>query len=478
MKIRFGLVLTLATGFGLSACAGGASSGGSTPAPAVSGTGGQLLQQGERPRQTEETRAAQRALDQAESTENEAEAKALYEEALTNAQAAIAADSTNPLGHLQAGIAAIGLGRYREADAHLDRAEELRPIYQLETDGMRERAWINLYQEAAPLVNTGDYEGAAAIFEDANAIYDKRPEVMITLGQIYAQLRQTDKSLENLNRAEALINDPDVAMNMDSATVAGWQEQAADIPLTKASVLAAAGRFEEAVGLFEELVADNPTDISLKRNLAAILIQTGDTVRAFEVYDDLMAQPGLSSQDYYAIGVGFYQGSAYERAAEAFKGAADHSPKDRDALEMWTRSLQIDSAYAAVPEPAERWIELDPNNQNAYLILAQAVNQEGDDARASDLVRTIEALEVTVNDLQLVRMADGGARVTGSITNKSLAQGATATMNFTFFDARGNAVGTQTQRISLGAQGMAETFEVVFTSSSAVNGYGYTLTTS
>ena len=476
MKIRFGLVLTLAMGFGLSACAGGASSGGSTPMPAISGTGGQMLQQGERPRQSEETRAAQRALDQAERTENEAEAQALYEEALTHAQAAIAADETNPLGHLQAGIAAMGLGRYQEADAHLDRAEQLRPIYVLETDGMRERAWISLYQEAAPLVNNADYEGAAAIFEKANAIYDKRPEVMITLGQIYAQLQETDKALENLERAEALINDPEMALEMDSATVASWHEQAADIPLTKASVLAAAGRYEEAVGLFEQLVAANPTDITLKRNLAAILIQTGDNERAFEVYDDLMAQPGLSSMDFYAIGVGFYQASEYGRAAEAFKGAADHAPMDRDALEMWVRSLQIDSAYAEVPPAAERWIELDPNNQNAYLILAQAVNQLGDGDRASDLVRTIEALKVSVNDLQMVRMGDGGARVTGSLTNKSLAQGAPVTVNFTFYDAGGNSVGTQAHTISLGAQGMAEVFEVTFSSMSEVNGYGYTIT--
>jgi tetratricopeptide (TPR) repeat protein len=439
-----------------------------------------MLQQGERPRQSEETRAAQRALDEAERTDDEAQAQALYQDALTNAQAAIAADETNPLGHLQAGIAAMGLGRYTEADSHLDRAEQLRPIYQLETEGMRERAWIDLYQQAAPLVNDGDYEGAAAIFEDANAIYDKRPEVMITLGQIYAQLQETDKALENLNRAEALIADPAMAEEMDSATVASWKEQGADIPLTKASVLATAGRYEEAVGLFEQLVAENPSDITLKRNLAAILIQTGNTTRAFEVYDDLLAQPGLSSLDFYAIGVGFYQASEYGRAAEAFGGAANRAPMDRDALEMWARSLQIDSAYAGVPVAAECWIALDPNSETAYLILAQAVNQMGDGERASDLVRTIEALEASVKDLQMVRMPDGGARVTGSVTNKSLAQGSRVTLTFTFFDTDGASLGTQAQSVTMGAQGMAEVFDVVFTPNSpstTVNGYGYTLTT-
>jgi len=474
MKIRFGLVLTVAMGFSLTACAGGASSGGSSPAPAIGGTGGQMLQQGERPRQNDDTRAAQRALDQAERTEGEAEAQALYQQALTSAQAAIAADSTNPLAYLQAGTAAMGLGRWADADAFLDQAETLRPIYSLETEGMRERAWINLYQEAAPLVNSGDYEGAAAIFEDANAIYDQRPEVMLTLGQIYAQLGETDKALENLDRAVAIINDPDKAAEMDEETIAGWQEQAASVPEIKASVLAQAGRYEEAVSLFEDLVAQNPENLTFRRNLAAILVQVGDEERAFQVYEELMAQPGLTSQDFYAIGVGFYQGSDYTRAAQAFEGAAERAVKDRDALEMWARSLQIDSAYAEVPAAAERWIALDPNNQNAYLILAQAVNQMGDDARASDLVRQIEALSVGMNDLQMQRR-EGGASVTGSLVNKTLAAGTTVTIGFTFYDGQGNTLGTRAVQVTLGEQGMAEAFEVSYDSATPVNGYGYTV---
>lgn len=474
MKIRFGLVLTAAMGVSLTACGGGASTGGSAPAPAVGGTGGQLLAQGERPRQNEDTRAAQRALEQAERTEGEAEAQSFFQQALMAAESGIAADPTNPLSYLQGGTAAIGLGRYEDADRFLTRAEELRPIYSLETEGMRERAWLNLYQEAAPLVNSAEYEAAAAIFEQANFIYDQRPEIMLTLGQIYAQLREHDKALANLDRAVAVINDPDRRAAMDSATVAEWEEQAATVPEIKASVLADAGRFEEAVGLFEELVRNNPDNLLYRRNLAAILIQTGNQARAFDVYEDLMAQPTLGGQDFYAIGVGFYQGSAYDRAAFAFKGAADRSTKDRDALEMWTRSLQIDSAYADVPAAAQRWIALDPNNPNAYLILAQAVNQLGDEAQATDLVRRIEALTVTVNDLQMQRLEDG-ARVTGSVVNKTLAPGTSVMLGFTFYDSAGNSIGTQAVSVTLGQPDMAEMFEVMFSGSQAVDGYGYTV---
>ncbi len=473
MKIRYGLVLTLAAAMGFTACAAGTSSGGSSPAGG-SGLRGQPLAQGQRPRQTDDTKAAQKALDQAMQTEGEAEARALYEEALTSAKAGIAADSVNPLPYLQAGTASIGLEQYEQADAYLDKAEALRPIYTLETEGMRELTWINLYQEAVPLVNAGEYEASTVVFEKANLMYDKRPEVMVTLGQIYGQLRRHDEALKNLDGAMAIISDSVRLSEMDSVTVASWLEMGKEIPFNRATVLADAGRFEEAVASFQTLVDENPNDLQVRRNLAAILLQTGDTTRAFQVYEDLMAQPGLTNIDFYAIGVGFYTGSDYGRAAQAFKGAADRAKKDRDAIEMWTRSLQIDSAYAQVPEAAAQWLALDPHNQNAMLILAQAVNYQGDEAQATELVRQIEALPFVVNDLQLMRSEDG-ARVTGSVMNKTLAAGSTVTLGFTFYDAAGNTLGTQAVTVTVGQADSSQTFDLNYTGTGKVDGYGYTV---
>ncbi len=472
MKLRFGLVLTMALGVG--ACAGGASSGGGSESPSpMAVPGGTMLAQGERPRQDDDTQAAQKALDEAGSAQDDAASEAAYTQALTSARAAIAADSTNPLAWRLAGVAAIGAGEYVQADKFLDKAEELRPIYALETEGIREQAWLKLYQEAAPLVNQNEYEKAAAIFENANAIYDQRPEVMITLGQIYAQLGQYDKSIENLDKASALISS-DKTAEMDSATVAQWKEQAADIPITKATVLAQAGRFEDAVGLYRDLVAKDPDNVALSRNLAAILLQMGNKEEAFQVYDRLLSRPDLASGDMYNIGVGFYQGEDYTRAAAAFEKAATKSVKDRDAIEMWTRSLQIDSAYAKVAEPAQRWIALDPYNQNGYLIMAQAVNHEGDGAKASELVSKIESLKVLVNDLQLQDIQDG-AQVSGSVMNKALDPGTNVTLHFTFYDDAGNAVGTEDKSVSVGAADSSTSFQLQGTTTGTATGYGYTL---
>jgi tetratricopeptide (TPR) repeat protein len=480
MKIRYGLVLLMVVGIGLTGCAsgGGGGGGGGAGAGGLAGLGidmgsGEQLEQGESPRETDETDAAEEALEDAAEAAEGAR-NALYQAALESAEAAIAADSTNPLAWRLAADAAVGLEEYQEADRYLTRAEELRPVYQLQTRSLREQTWLELYNEAIPLVNAGEYEQAAEVFEGAHAMYKERPEVMITLGQIYGQLREHDRSLELLAMAQEVVDEADPAQ-MDSTVIASWREQAASIPMTRAQVLADAGRTEEAVEAFRQLAADNPEDLLISRNLATLLLQAGRNEEAFDVYDRMLQMEGLGPEDYYSIGVGYYQGEQYERAAEAFGMAADVAVNLRDAIEMQARSLQIDSAYSEIPAVAERWIELDPNNQNAYIILAQAANQLGDAERAQELVAAIEGLAVTMDNLQMRRFPDGGAQVTGGLKNVSLDPGTPVQIEFSFYDAAGNVLGTQSTTVTTGQAEMVETFQVEYSGPERVDGYSYEL---
>jgi tetratricopeptide (TPR) repeat protein len=474
MKIRLGLVLMLACGLALAGCASGGGGGSGPAATRPSTPGAQTLAQGERPRQTEHTRAAQRHLNAGDDEDDPGEAQAHFDLALTSAMAAIAEDGRNPLGHRQAALANLALKDYSAAGAHFDHAAELRPIYEFEDQGIRERAWIELYGDGSPLVNSGDYEGAATVFENANAIYSERPEAMVTLAQIHASLRNHDAALENITAALAIINSDKIS-EMDSTTAAAWREQADDLPSLRAQVLADAGRFEEAAVAYRGLVAADPDDLVAARNFAGILIQMGDEAAAFVEYEKLMARSDLAAADFYTIGVGYYTGSAYARASQAFEGAATRNVNDRDALEMWARSLQLDSAFMAIPAVGDRWIALDPFSQSGYLVMAQAVNQNGDEQRARDLISAIDEFPVQVGDLQITRLGDGGARVTGSVGNKSLDQGTVVTFTFTFYTPEGDPMGTLTHQVTVGAQDMNEVFQVEYTTEDQVGGYGYTL---
>jgi len=437
--------------------------------------GGSLSAQvGERPRDTDYTEDAEDALDDAEDADDEAERQAYYTTALTAAQAEIAENPNNPLGHRLAALAALGLGRYAEAGAHFDHAKDLYPLFEFEDEPLRQQTWIDLYEQASPLVSSGDYEAATEIFEDAHAIYQGRPEVMITLAQLHATLGNYDRAIEVMEEVDTFMASEAVA-NEDEETIAAWQEQADVLPVLRAQTLAEAGRSAEAADVYRALAAAEPDNNEYIRNLAAVLMDAGDEAGALGVYEQMLTQPGLSGLDLYAIGVGFYQASDYTNAAQAFKQAAEQNSKDRDSLEMWARSLLLDEVHAEIPPVAEQWIQLDPYSQTGYLIWAQAANLSGDTETTQRVMGTAQELEVAVDQLQLQRFGGGGGQVSGSVVNKTLAAGTPVTLDLTFYDPSGSPIGTVSSSITVGDAEMAEIFSAQFDSAEPVGGYSYEL---
>ena len=437
--------------------------------------GGSLTAQvGERPDDTDYTEDAEDAIEDAEDTEDEAERLAYYRIALQAAQSEIADQPNNPLGHRLAALAALGLGQYVEAGAHFDRATELYPLYEFEDTPLRQSTWVDLYQEASPLVSSGDYENATAIFEDAHAIFQGRPEVMVTLAQLYGSLSEYDKAIDFIEQVNTFMASETAAV-ADSATLAGWQDQASVLPLLGAQIFAASGRSDEAVEAYRALSEAEPDNLEHVRSLATVLMDSGKEAEALEVYADLLSQPGLSGQDLYSIGVGFYQASDYVNAVRAFGGAAEANETDRDAFEMWARSLLLDEVFADLPTVTQRWIELDPYSQNAYLIWAQAANRNEDAEGTQQAMGRAQELEVSVDQLQLQRFGGGGGLVSGSVINKTLEAGASVTLRVTFYDETGSAIGTVTSSVTVGEADMAEIFDAQFDSAESVGGYSYEL---
>ena len=107
MRIRHGLALMMAFGFGLTGCASGGG-GGDIPTPTTS-AGGQQLAQGERPRDTGNTRAAERHIEAAQDAESPEEARMHYQQAVESAIQAVQEDPRNPLAHRLAAEASLAL---------------------------------------------------------------------------------------------------------------------------------------------------------------------------------------------------------------------------------------------------------------------------------------------------------------------------------------------------------------------------------
>lgn len=482
MNFRAGLFLATCLTFLTVGCAPSQPAGQAATTPAPQAQSGEELEQGESPRQNEMTRAAASELDRASEAETDATARPAYEAALEAAEAAIQTDDTNPLPYYQAGQAQIGLGNYAEADSLLSRATELRPIYELEIAPLREQTWFDLYQEAAGLIDQGDIEAARPIFEGANRMYRERPEVMVTLGQIYTQTGDYDAALEQFETAREVIADESYREGRDSVTIATWEEQGEQLPLQIAQVLLNAQRYEEASGAIEDILEGDPGNLVLTKTLASLYVQRDQADSAAILYQDLLARPDLAAEDYYEIGIGLYQMEEYEQAADAFMQAP--TAFDRDAAEMAAISLQLahprsDSAQVSTAtleelrEVAEQWLEIDPYSRQAHIVLAQTYSRLGNEDGAGEIARRLEGLSVVTTNLELRRDFDGGGTFVGQLMNVNAEPGQTVTVTATFVDRQGNTLGTESTTVQTPAEGQIAPFQIQFQSDQPLGGNTY-----
>lgn len=491
MKTRLGIVLATSALIGAGACASGGGSTEGTASPTANTPGVETLDPGEAPVENEHTEAADNHLEQANEALEEGDegtARTHFQAAAESAEQAIAMQSNNPLPWFQGGLANIGLGNYVAADSMLVRAEDLRPLYGLDILPLREEQWLELYNQAAPLINQAEYEAAAELLENAHVMYQERPEVMLILGQIWAQQGRYEDAIPLLEQGLEAVRSDEMREGADEETLASWDQQAAGVPVVLAQSLVNAERYEEGVELFRELLAEDPDNLEYRQTLANVFVQMEMPDSAAAIYNDLLNQPGMSAEGMYQLGIGLYQIEQYGEAATAFQRATTEAPRDRDAAEMWARSLQMahppgEEEGAGTPEAtleelleaSELWLELDPYSQNAYIITAQTANRLGDVQRANELIGEADLLPVIMEDLQIQVGLEGGAAVRGMLRNSSMEPGATVTVEFTFFGDGTTPLGSESITVELPAVDANQSFEVVLESQEPIRGYTYSI---
>jgi tetratricopeptide (TPR) repeat protein len=218
-------------------------------------------------------------------------------------------------------------------------------------------------------------------------------------------------------------------------------------------------------------------------NLATAYRETEQPDEAARVYEEVAQRDGLEPGDYLQLGIGLYQLEAYEEAAVAFFQATDVAPYDRDALELGVNSLQLtyvqSDSIEAPPETveqwvdaAQRWLDLDPSNPQAYTALAQGLARTEDASRAPELLNAAGALPINVRNLQMTRTM-AGANISGTVSRATEDAPSAVQLLFTFYDAAGNVLGQQPFNGQLpDAVGGSTQITVVF-NGGEVDGYGY-----
>lgn len=496
MNVRHGLVLVAASLIAGTGCATG---GGDEPSgPAL--PGGEVLEQGIRPRDNSHTNAADLYLTQAQAASDDAEAEERWAQALEAARAGIAADSMNPKSYYQAGIANVGLNNYEAADENFDRAEELHPPYTLQTPPWREQAWVAAYNEAITPMENGNLEEAADLFQKANLIYSQRPEAFLQLGTVYSRMNQLEDAAEAYEQAMEILAETKEAQLADTARAPAWQQQW-DIATTGlGQVLTFSGRFAEAVDHYEYLLEEDPDNLALKSSLAGALSElamakadsvaeaVSDSARAETLadsvsapfadsakalYDEILSQPDLGEADYFNAGVGLYQGGHYDMAADAFRQAADMNPFNRDAVLNLANTLSIAENFEELVPAARRLIEMDPRNALGWIYLARALSETDQTEEANRVFQEYQGFGYEVEQLNLQPDPNGGGTVSGVLKNTALEPGTPVTLRFHFGGRDGEEIGTLDITVQAPEVEQNELFRGFFESPETVTGYRY-----
>ncbi len=480
MNVRRGFLSLMGLAFVIAGCAsGGPQQGGSGALSQPVFDDDDLpdwvlaMPEGEPPRDTDETATASLFLFQAQGSSDEARQRDLYLQALEAAEDGIEADPTNAQPYYQAGEAYFGLGDYAAGLDMFARAEEIYPRYVIETDFLRELAWIDAFNDGVELLidGTGD---PTPHFERAHMIYQGRPEAMIQLGALYAEQGRSEEAASLFADAVAVIEGPRRERIEDAEILAEWDE-AREVSLFNLGQLAfEAGRYAEAAGAYERLLESHPDDLTILNNLAASLVSAGETERASRLYDDLMQRPDLDARDFFMIGIGLSQGGDEAQAARAFGESHRRLPSDREALYNYAQSLYFAEMWEELVPVGEQLLELDTHNRNAYQILATALVQLDREQEASAIIEAFGGLPFHIGGMYLGPFPDGsGAAVVGRVTNQLADPGSTVRLRVFFYDVSGQQVGTDEVSVTLGAIEEGVDFQADLLTNADVVGYRY-----
>jgi tetratricopeptide (TPR) repeat protein len=461
MRVRSGLVLTLAAGLVFGGCAAGA--GGGTAGPSVSPTG-KTYPPGTRPTESRYTTPAKLFIAQGQ-----------FERALQEAQQGVAADSTNPQHYFLLGQAQAGLGDYAAADEAWDIAERIYPAYELEVEPAREGAWAEAFNAGVTAYNAGNMQEATAAWEKANSIYTLRPEAFQNLAAVYTQASNYEQAIAAYRSALEAIAAVPASRALEPDEVTDREESKATIQENLAELLLFTDQYSEAEALYRQQLEEDPENIALRGKLAAaIAAQEGRAAEAQTIYNELLGRSDLDAATLMEIGVVLFQQEDFTRAGQAFERVTQLRPDSRDAWYNRANALYAAEAWEALIPVGERLIQLDPLNYDASLILARAYRDAGQNQNALRELERMDAQPIKLQKLE-TRQGAGRTTVSGEVIGNRAAAGSPVQLRFIFLGDSGAEIGTQTLTINAPAKDATAPFEVVLQGDTPASAYRYEL---
>ena len=214
-----------------------------------------------------------------------------------------------------------------------------------------------------------DYAQAVEHYEEALRRQPKASSLHYRLAMAYRQLGQVDQARIHLGKqGDGAVSYPDPLLEELVRVKTGrWQER------ERANRLLEAGRHEEAVGLFRQMVSQDPTDALALVDLGTALAQMGRVEEAVQQFEAALPHTDSKSRLHLNLSMGLIQMGREDQALEHCRKSVDSDPNFTEAhfqlANLLMRRGLVDEAIAHYG----RVIELDPGNAFAHFMGAMAL---------------------------------------------------------------------------------------------------------
>lgn len=381
------------------------------------------------------------------------------------------------------------------ADSAFDRAESLYPEYEAEIEPLRENLWASLYNAAVASLQANALDEALSRFEQADAIYRGRPEALMAMAPLYvrrndyAKAEAAYRAVLEVVRAAPEDLEPELRTEWESFEEVAIGEIG--------TLLGAQQKYDEAAAFYRELLAADPQNTAAKTELAVALSRAGQADEAATLYAELLAEPSLDEAALFNIGVGLYRAEQFESAAQAFRRALERNPHANETRYNLGQAVYASAAaaeqgakdpavlrplYEELSEVAKALTAADPNNRNAWIMLAQAQRSlvdmtegpTGQELR-NDMVRALEAAEALTFEVTDVSMrpTETGVQLTGGVVNLKLEPGTPVRLRFTLVDTSGASIASQEAQVTAPAVDEAVEFTIEIPTEANIAGWKY-----
>lgn len=258
------------------------------------------------------------------------------------------------------GLARIELeqGRTEEAAKHFQRALKLDPASAAAMAGLGEIAAAGR-----------DYGKAVEHYEEALRRQPQASSLHYRLAMAYRQLGQVDQARLHLGKqGDGAVTYPDPLLEELVRMKTGrWQQR------EQANRLLETGQHEEAVRLFRQMVAHDPTDALALVDLGTALAQMGRVEEAVQQFEAALPHTASTSRIHLNLSMGLIQMGREEQALEHCRKSVETDPNFTEAhFQLANLLMRRGRVDEAVPHYG-RVVELDPGNAFAHFMGAMAL---------------------------------------------------------------------------------------------------------